>query len=535
MTRRGAPHPVPPRRPAAAAWLSLSLSLSLTAALLLACLACLTASPTPTAAKTVTGAFQLEAGDLYRGPEVELAKFSFVVGRGRIAGKFRYRDPHTWMTSPALYLFRDESWPDYHRAPACDDKMNFAFKAIPIGEVTRSHTDVLHRGLDQATKTDLQHLPDGMIEWTFEWEFETTERTRGWFLIAADCALEQFNAKVSPMSYEVSLFNPGNTHLPADEYGLPKLYLFVFVGLCLVMGFSIYSIVSRRFDSGAAMGTDGVVDKSSASSSSSSGIHLVVWLMLFADATLLLAILCELLHLWYYKDNGRGVFVFDLLSEMLDGLSQLTVAFVLICLASGWTLVHVEADAVRTNSVGSLLRNPKNLVRGPNLGIFAVLLVVVATFALQVLNKMSDEDFSKFHDYESRAGTMLVLLHFLLGVFFVVSLLVTLRSEAKRSGTAATSGSKDKLVIFLRRLLLFGGLWFLIFPLLVLVAGTLEHYNRHRFVSGGVLLVQTTCAVLMTHQFVSNKSTYAKLSQLADVGVLPGAGGLVKPVKVSRD
>src|SRR4051794_28500395 len=65
----------------------------------------------------------------------------------------RYADPHTWMTSPALYLFRDESWDKYFNAPACDDKMEFAFKAIPIGTVTRSHTAVLHRGLDEASKT----------------------------------------------------------------------------------------------------------------------------------------------------------------------------------------------------------------------------------------------------------------------------------------------------------------------------------------------------------------------------------------------
>ena len=68
-------------------------------------------------AKTVTGSFQLDSGDLYHGPEKEIAKYSFMVGRGRIAGKFWYRDPHTWMTSPALYLFRDESWDKYHNAP----------------------------------------------------------------------------------------------------------------------------------------------------------------------------------------------------------------------------------------------------------------------------------------------------------------------------------------------------------------------------------------------------------------------------------
>ena len=85
--------------------------------------------------KTVSGKFLLESGDLTHGPEYEITKFSFAIGKGRVQGKVSYLDPHTWMTSPALYLFRDESWNDYHKAPACDDKMMFAFKAIPIGQV----------------------------------------------------------------------------------------------------------------------------------------------------------------------------------------------------------------------------------------------------------------------------------------------------------------------------------------------------------------------------------------------------------------
>lgn len=85
--------------------------------------------------KAVSGKFLLESGDLTHGPEYEITKFSFAIGKGRVQGKVAYMDPHTWMTSPALYLFRDESWNDYHKAPACDDKMMFAFKAIPIGQV----------------------------------------------------------------------------------------------------------------------------------------------------------------------------------------------------------------------------------------------------------------------------------------------------------------------------------------------------------------------------------------------------------------
>ena len=48
----------------------------------------------------------------------------------------------------------------------------FAHKAIPIGMVTRSHTDVIRRKVDErGTKTSQRNLSDGRIEWKFEWEF----------------------------------------------------------------------------------------------------------------------------------------------------------------------------------------------------------------------------------------------------------------------------------------------------------------------------------------------------------------------------
>ena len=451
--------------------------------------------------------------DLYTGPEYEIAKFSFVVGKGKIQGKFRYEDPHTWMTSPALYLFRDERWEDYHKAPACDDKTQFAFKAIPIGVVTPSHINVLHRELDAPTKTNIEKGPDGLMEWTFSWEFDTEERTRGWFLIAADCALEQFNAKVPPMQFEISLFNPGETHLPADEFGLPKLYLLTAV---VLVAFGVYGISMVRQTKKETGGKT----------------HLVVWLLGAAYVTLLASLGCELAHLQVYKHNGYGVWLFDLFSDLFDGLSQLTVAFVLICLASGWTLVEYEDDSVRKNSVGSLLRHPENMVKGANRVVFAALSVVVITTTLQIVNKLDGEDFTKFHDYESFSGKVLVYVHLGLGIFFVFSLIVTLRAQAKLK---STQGGGDKLVIFLRRLLFFGGIWFLCFPFLVFIASFIAHYNRHRVVSGGVLLVQTACLLSLTHQFTSSHSQYHKLSTLADTGVLPGAGGFVKPQKLSKD
>ena len=59
-----------------------------------------------------------------------------------------------------------------------------------------------------------EFLKDMMVTFSFEWEVEHNVRTHGWFLVVADCALEQFNAHVPPMDYIIELYNEGFVHLP---------------------------------------------------------------------------------------------------------------------------------------------------------------------------------------------------------------------------------------------------------------------------------------------------------------------------------
>lgn len=53
--------------------------------------------------------------------------------------------------------------------------------------------------------------------------------------------------------------------------------------------------------------------------------------------------------------------------------------------------------------------------------------------------------------------------------------------------------------------------------------------------STSVIVLQTFVLCFLGYQFMSEQSTYFKLSTLADSGVLPGAGGLVRPAKMSKD
>ena len=149
-----------------------------------------------------------------------------------------------------------------------------------------------------------------------------------------------------------------------DEFGLPRTYLLVFLLLSGFGGYAAFLLFQHYEDQGKK-------------------VHLVVKLLSIAYVMQLVSVFFELVHLWFYKSNGVGLLGADLLSEMLEGLSQTTISFVLICLASGWTLVDVDEDAARPNSVGTLLRNPSTLLSGANAVVFGLIMLVALTMVLQ--------------------------------------------------------------------------------------------------------------------------------------------------------
>jgi len=465
-------------------------------------------------AKRSNGKFHLSAGDQTHGPEYEIAKFSFAVGKALIKGEVQYSSQDiNWHTSPALYLFSDDKWDAYHSAPACMDKVEHAHTVIQIGQMSdgrggqRSRINYGYGHLAKNYKTNL--VQDGQImKWTFEWEVDHETRTTGWFLIAADCALEQYNTRVAPMSYDVSLYNPGGNHLPADEHWLPTTYAAV---LLLMSIYAVYCIKkSRELIQGQGK------------------LHLVVKLLGLAYGLQLVATGAELVHQWFYSLNGSGFFLADFASEFLEGFSALVISFVLICLACGWTLVDDEADSKRGNSVATILRDPKLMLKGGNLlGNFLAILVFVLigwTALLIFKNKLSDDDFTKFHAHDSAPGRMLLYIRAGLFVLFAISLGVTVSKQKQRGGS-------QLLVSFLFRLLVLGSLWFVTFPLMVALANICAHYHRHRIVAGGVLFLQNTCLALLGQQFLNEGSSYARLSTAWESGLLPGAGGLLSGQK----
>mmetsp|Transcript_19884 Transcript_19884/g.38995 ORF Transcript_19884/g.38995 Transcript_19884/m.38995 type:complete len:240 (+) Transcript_19884:34-753(+) len=235
----------------------------------------------------------------------------------------------------------------------------------------------------------------------------------------------------------------------------------------------------------------------------------------------------EIFHLAAYSYNGSGVFMFDLFSESFEGFSQLIMSFTLLCLGNGWTLVDFSRrqQGTKNGLLKQLFNNPKLDDETPTL--FILIVIVFISTILQIINKVKDDDFLKFHDHDGWSGKFLLMQRFLLGIAFTVSIMNTIKAPEVQ-GQLQLQG-------FLRILAVGGAVWFFTFPVLVMIASVFAHYLRHRIVTGGVLVIQSVTLTILSKQFLSNSSWYARVSEVNYTDMLPGGfggGGSLKSGKM---
>jgi len=342
----------------------------------------------------------------------------------------------------------------------------------------------IHEGKGWVTDVSTKEIKSDTYQFSFTWNINHYIRTYGYYLVIADCHPAN-HKRFRVMEYDINFFNDGADHFPADEHGLFSLYIVCLFGLAL-FGYRHFSVNRRknRYDVGFHDGPP-------ASATT---------LLVIGYVSEMLSILFEILHLWRYGYNGTGFFALDFFSEVLEGIAQTVLAYLLLAFASGWTLIE---GAITAKSEGAI--NPEALGEDHPSTLFVALMTVV-TVLLQLLNKLVlYDEFTKFHDHDSWPGFILVLVRTLIAGFFTYQIQQTISYMSRR-------GNRNQTLKFMKSLALFGGLWFWIFPILVVVASVFAHYLRHRIVAGGVLFLQTGCLIILTRQIAAESSAYSKAS-----------------------
>jgi len=440
-----------------------------------------------------------------------VTKFSFKPGKSEVEGNITY----TGAPRGSIYLFMDTNWQEhFHNEEDCE-KVKHAHTKIPIGR-----TGLINKGLGKAHGSEPYQIPltSNQFTWKFEWTITHAVRTYGWYFVIADCAgfkngdekdentksavpvgknKKKRRLKRNQFLYEMEIYNPGRDHMPADERGLTTLYTI----LTGAMGYYFYNS-SKEYKRKTGNGL--IYDS-----------HAVIKAFAFAYSFQLLSMSLEVLHLFRYSMNGYGFVVFDFFSEFFEALSQMIISYTLLCLGSGWTLVNLSHKTTKMSSIRQMLNNPTLDDETPAL--FILVFVVFVSTILQIINKVTGDEFTKFHDYDGISGMFLLLQRLLLGFAFLYFVTGTIKMEEVR-GQLQLEG-------FLGRLRFFGTIWLFAFPVNVLIANLFAHYLRHIVVTGGVLVVQSICLTVLANQLFSNSSWYAKVSEVSGAGMLPGFGG----------
>ena len=420
-----------------------------------------------------------------------------------------------------------------------------------------------------------------------------------WYVVVSDCALEFYEAHPPPMRYELAMFN-GGSHLPSDLNGMGALYFFALLALLLGAGPAFASARNQYARLGRVHVLVALLGAAYAAQTLSFFLelwHLAVfardgkglqWRHTFvaADfaaelsqgfsefvvAALLLFLACGWTTVSVGSVGARLLNSLESGGAVSDeptraaagragGARRAGRDFKDGVVAVVKTALHLDEDNPevkrRVASVTRALQQPARLVGVAGAGAAragmgvsgavsgasstdgaffggrvdaggAFLLAFAAVTAyLEMASRQFTDDFSAFHDHEHWPGYCLVLLRLCLLTLFLVGGNATIAAAESRDPDAA---------VFLKKLRAVGGAWLAAFPFLVCTAWCAPSNFRHRYVVGGLAVLQTT-AILALAYLCLGSERFLALSTVAPkrasaAGSVAGTRGVASKLAV---
>jgi hypothetical protein len=304
-------------------------------------------------------------------------------------------------------------------------------------------------------------------EWsnTIEGSLISNMRTHFWYFAISNCELsERYKLRI-----EMKIINSDGSEFSAEEAYLEYIYLVLLIVSLVGLSGNMHRLISKFKQ------TDDLENN--------------LLILNISIACTFIGILFEVIHIWVYAYNGKGVVVLDVFYQVFEVLSSILISILLIIIASGWTLKFKEF---------------------PDADIYVPisLFVVVLNLMIVGLGRITEDTYYKNSDYESLPGYCLVVMRVILWAWFVYLV------------RDLQNGASLKLQNFLFRFNFMASAYFLALPGVVLFSWVFEPYVRNQVVIISVNLIQIVVFAFLTHLF-SEKSTFYKISTMSD-SVLPG-------------
>jgi len=112
----------------------------------------------------------------------------------------------------------------------------------------------------------------------------------------------------------------------------------------------------------------------------------------------------------------------DFYSEILQGLSELLIQFILVSLAFGWTIIPNTGEQ---GGFFKALAKPYEIFKQISKASVFVGGLAVVQFSLELCGRMYEDDFNQFHDHEHWPGFTLMMLRVALAGLFIYGVRTT--------------------------------------------------------------------------------------------------------------
>lgn len=278
--------------------------------------------------------------------------------------------------------------------------------------------------------------------------------------------------------YRMQLCNPDTLGNPMEHFGDEETGLLKFYQLLTVVYFVVACAFAPRLYQTLSKGGP---------------MQLVIQLLTVSVFLQALGAFLMVLHLSGYSSDGTGSPALELISELFIVLSQFTMLLMLLSLSLGWTLASAHSVCHYSHF--------RSLAQKPAAHLVAVLGILQGLLFLW--EQFEGEDSRQFYAHRSMLGVALVLLRISLAALLAWNLHPVIRAE--RSAL-----KREFYGSFMKSCML----WFLCYPVLVVVTRLVSEYLRFKLITMGVLVCQSMAGVFLYRLFLS-RSLYWEVSALS--------------------
>ena len=375
-----------------------------------------------------------------------LTKMAYSVGRGDYSIRVQFNKAITSTDVPKTIplkfaAYTDQEWERAYQLDECSEKLKQSSKVF-----------------DVPIPTDGSWSVDKLRE------LSQKQRTYVWFFVLADCekTLTKYLTSGNKLKWEMEMTNSDGSQFSEEENGVLGPLVVIFLLLVVFFGnnfVKLYKFYNHE-----------------------EGMDYPTLILLIALMCELFALGCEVIHLWSYSGDGKGLWLFNFGNQGWSILSQFIITCLLLLIAYGWSIKFIEFE---------------------DMDIFLPIGILLGVLHLMIvgLGRITDNEHYHFHDYESWAGIVIIILRMIMYGFFVY-LFWDNYSNAR--------GDEKE---FYKQFGMLSTAYFMALPFIVIVASMfIPQYYRHKFVLVGNTGVQVIVMIIFTYLFTTKKNKYYNVS-----------------------